>query len=197
MARSLATGILSSIPIEKDLENELIPKPQGQDQLLEKKRILIQKNIIGPKQGLSANQIHSEYRKFIEQRAQTELAPIQNVFAGALGISRQDFKNPSKLSRTIATRLLDPFYSSGLARYKFAVFGLYEQEWKHVGYSRGDLIKSLSLCPGETVTLEYHYWDKSTVKSEQELSSELELKSSSTLTQRDSKELLDELTKNN
>src|SRR5437660_6737826 len=110
IADSLATGILSSIPIENDLENELIPKPQGQDQVLEKKRILIQKNIIAPKEGVSANQIHTEYRKYIEQRTQTELAPIHNIFAGVLGISRQDFKISSKLSKTIATRLLDPFY---------------------------------------------------------------------------------------
>jgi len=197
VADSMATNILDSIPVQKDIEDNLLPNPNKKDRVLEKKQFLIQKNIISSKQAVSPNQIHAEYKRCIAQNIENEARPIHNLFAGVLDISLQDFRSAPKLSKAIAAHLLDPFYSSGRARYKFAIFGQYEQEWKHVGYSRGDLIKSLSLCPGETVTLEYHYWDKSIIKSEQELSSELELKSSSTLTQRDSKELLDELTKNN
>jgi hypothetical protein len=196
-AMAMATNILASIPVRKDIDNDRLPDPNKKNRTLEKKNVLIQQNIIGSAQTLSANQIHTEYKKYIAQRVESDARPIHRLYSQALEISPRDFTNVSKLAQAIADDLLDPFYSSNPAKYRYATFGLYEQEWKHVGYSRGDLIKSLSLCPGETVTLEYHYWDKTTIKSEQELSSELELKSSSTLTQRDSKELLDELTKNN
>jgi hypothetical protein len=54
-----------------------------------------------------------------------------------------------------------------------------------VGYTRGELINTISLAPGETLTLEVHSWDKSSTKTEQELSQESELRSAEKLTQRD------------
>lgn len=60
-----------------------------------------------------------------------------------------------------------------------------EQVWEPKGYTRGELINTISLAPGEQLTLELHSWDKSTFKSEEELATELELKASETLTQRD------------
>jgi hypothetical protein len=196
-AVAMATSILASIPVRKDVESNLLPDPKKKDRVLEKKNVLTQQNVIGPSQTLRASQIHAEYKKYIEQKVERDARPLHRLYSQALRISLRDFTDVDKLAQAITDQLLDPYYSLSPAKYRYATFGLYEQEWKHVGYSRGDLIKSLSLCPGETVTLEYHYWDKTTIKSEQELSSELELKSSSTLTQRDSKELLDELTKNN
>ena len=146
---------------------------------------MTQKNLIGQKQNINANQIHSEYKKHIAQQIKKDAKSLHQIYSTILEISLDEFINPTILADKISIHLLDPFYSH--SKFKFAIFSLYEQEWQHVGYTKGDLIKSLSLAPGETVTLEYHYWDKSIIKSEQELSSELELKSSSTLTQRDSK----------
>jgi len=195
LANSIASKILGSIPIYKEIENNLAPDPNKKDRVIEKKNILIQKNFIGQRQNINANEIHSEYKKYIAQQIKNDAKPIHQIYSSVLEISSDDLINPKILANKIFIRLLDPFYSH--SKFKFAIFSLYKQEWQHVGYTKGDLIKSLSLAPGETVTLEYHYWDKSIIKSEQELSSELELKSSSTLTQRDSKEVLDELTKNN
>lgn len=195
LADSIASKILGSISIHKVIEKNLAPDPNKKDRAIEKKNILIQKNLIGPKQSINANQIHSEYKKYVSQQIKNDAKSLHQIYSTILQISLDEFINPTILADKISIRLLDPFYSH--SKFKFAIFSLYEQEWQHVGYTRGDLIKSLSLAPGETVTLEYHYWDKTIIKSEQELSSELELKSSSTLTQRDSKEVLDELTKNN
>jgi hypothetical protein len=194
---AMATGILASIPNRKEIESSLLPDPTKRDRALEKKNLLIQAGIVPAGQALSDAQIHAEYKTQIQQKLERDAGAIYRLYSQALKISRRDFTNVSKLAKAVAENFLDPFYSSNPAKYRFAIVGRHEQEWRHAGYSRGDLIKSLSLCPGETVTLEYHYWDKSTIKSEQELASELELKSNSTLTQRDSKELLDELTKNN
>jgi hypothetical protein len=67
------------------------------------------------------------------------------------------------------------------------------QDWRLEGYTRGELVSSISLAPGEQVVLEYHTWDKSTFKSEQELTEELEQRLSSKLTQRDSQDIVGEL----
>jgi hypothetical protein len=61
-----------------------------------------------------------------------------------------------------------------------------EQAWDHRGYTRGELINNLSLAPGEQLTLELHSWDKSTIKNEEELAIETELRVSEKLTERDS-----------
>lgn len=70
---------------------------------------------------------------------------------------------------------------------------IYEQCWEVMGYTRGELVASISLAPGEQQVLEYHTWDKSTLKSEEELTEELEQRLSSKLTRRDSQELVSEL----
>jgi hypothetical protein len=46
----------------------------------------------------------------------------------------------------------------------------YEQVWEHCGYSRGELLNSLSLAPGEETTIEVFTWDR--VKQERERVSE-------------------------
>jgi hypothetical protein len=197
IANSMASNILGGLPTQQHIKRHSIPDPDKRDRTLEKTNILVENHVISPTPSANVTRIQAEYKQFITQRIEAETKETHNLYAQALNISQQDFKDAVQLAKAIAARLLDPFHSSSPSRYKCAVFGLYEQVWKPAGYTRGDLIKSLCLCPGETVTLEYHHWDKTIIKSEQELSNELELKSSSTLTQRDSKELLDELTKNN
>jgi hypothetical protein len=67
----------------------------------------------------------------------------------------------------------------------FALRVMYEQSWMPIGYTRGELINTLNLAPGEQLTLEFHSWDKSTTKSEEELAQESELRTSEKMTQRD------------
>lgn len=66
-----------------------------------------------------------------------------------------------------------------------AVCATYEQVWQPTGYTRGELLSSLTLAPGERVTLEVHTWDKSSRKTEQELATESDIRTSEKLTQRD------------
>jgi len=69
----------------------------------------------------------------------------------------------------------------------FAVCAVFTQAWEHKGYTRGELINSISLAPGEQLTLEVHSWDKSTIKTEQELAAESEMRVSENLTERDAR----------
>jgi predicted Rdx family selenoprotein len=68
----------------------------------------------------------------------------------------------------------------------------YEQVWAPVGYSRGELIGSLSLAPGEKLTVEVHSWDKSTRRTEAELAVESEMRTTEKLTQRDALSVVQE-----
>lgn len=61
----------------------------------------------------------------------------------------------------------------------------YEQTWHALGHTRGELLSSLGLAPGERVTLEVHTWDKSSRKSEEELAVESEMRTAEKMTQRD------------
>jgi hypothetical protein len=70
-----------------------------------------------------------------------------------------------------------------------------EQIWEPVGYTRGELINSISLAPGEQLTLEVHSWDKSTSKTEEDLAEEAELRTAEKLTQRDALTITQEVAK--
>jgi hypothetical protein len=67
----------------------------------------------------------------------------------------------------------------------FAVCATFEQTWEPKGYTRGELINTISLAPGEQLTLEIHSWDKSTIKSEEELATESQMQVTENLTERD------------
>ena len=74
-------------------------------------------------------------------------------------------------------------YASPFAH--IGICAVFEQEWRLAGYTRGELIDSLSLAPGERLTLEVHSWDKTSRKSEEEIATESEVRTSEKLTQRD------------
>ena len=67
----------------------------------------------------------------------------------------------------------------------FALCATYEQTWEPKGYTRGELLSTIGLAPGEQLTLEVHSWDKSTIKSEEELATESEMRVTENLTERD------------
>lgn len=76
-----------------------------------------------------------------------------------------------------------------------AICAVFEQVWEHKGYTRGELINTISLAPGEQLTLEFHSWDKSTIKSEEELAQEMEIRASEILTERDSLTVVREMSR--
>ncbi|MEU9788859.1 hypothetical protein AB0H92_49335 [Streptomyces phaeochromogenes] len=68
----------------------------------------------------------------------------------------------------------------------------YDQIWDPAGYTRGELIGSMSLAPGERLTIEVHSWDKSSRRTEDDLAVESEMRTSEKITQRDSLTVLQE-----
>ncbi len=93
---------------------------------------------------------------------------------------------PTALKDILGQVLLpDPYQPFPTPYLHFALCATYEQAWEPKGYTRGELISSISLAPGEQLTLDMHSWDKSTTKSEEELAAESEMRISENLNQRD------------
>jgi hypothetical protein len=135
-------------------------------------------------------------------KAARERAWVSQVFASGtmVGLNRipDHVTDPVEAlaDRIGSITLPDRFQALTTPYMPFGLFATFEQIWQLVGYSRGELVASFSLAPGEQLTVEIHSWDKSTVKTEQELAQESELRSSEKLTQRDSLTTLQEFTRN-
>ena len=82
--------------------------------------------------------------------------------------------------------LPDPYQPFTDPHPHIALLATFEQVWEPKGYTRGELITTIGLAPGEQLTLELHSWDKTTYKSQDELQTESELRLSQTSNQRDS-----------
>ena len=82
--------------------------------------------------------------------------------------------------------LPDPYQPFTDPHPHIALMATFEQVWKPQGYTRGELITTVGLAPGETLTLELHSWDKTAYKSQDELTTESELRLAETSNQRDS-----------
>lgn len=198
-SKKIAENLRDNIPIIKEINSGLLPDPASKSKSAEKIQFLAKNKILTPQQKikLDENEVHKIYQQLIHDIEEEQNKSFVNNIRPAIQISTKDLLDIEKLSKAILSSTLFENYFTYSTKYSVGLFVTYEQEWHHLGYSRGELIKTLELAPGETVTLEYHYWDKSIIKNENELSTELELKSSSTLTQRDTKQILDELTANN
>ena len=66
----------------------------------------------------------------------------------------------------------------------------YRQCWKPVGYTRGELLNSLSLAPGEELTVEFFTWDRHKIERERSLETARESNESGTVTSRASMEVV-------
>jgi hypothetical protein len=89
----------------------------------------------------------------------------------------------------------DPFQPFDTPYVQFAICATFEQSWTPVGYTRGELITTLSLAPGEQLTIEIHTWDKSTIQREEELATESEFRVTEKLTQRDALTVVQEMSR--
>lgn len=117
------------------------------------------------------------------QRALTPL--LQAGFISPTTLQKTDINEA--ISETLTQCLLPfPYQPLKNPHPHLAICAIFEQVWEHKGYTRGELINTISLAPGEELTLEFHSWDKSTIKNEQELAQESEMRVSENLTERDS-----------
>lgn len=83
----------------------------------------------------------------------------------------------------------DPYKPIWSAYAHFALCVTLSQRWTLKGYRRGELINTISLAPGEQLTLEVHSWDKTTLKTEEELAREQDLQVGEKLTRRDAMDI--------
>ncbi|MCI0620804.1 MAG: hypothetical protein L0387_03895, partial [Acidobacteria bacterium] len=197
LATELLQSLLSAIPINADISTGKIPDPDKNGNLIAKKSVLVAKGFVSEKLHLSDGELETVYKDFVKNSQEQQLGQINNVAkTSGVRFTIQDVLTPNSNDAIAKARqwLFPGFFQHFSTRHpKVALVAKYQQCWEPVGYTRGDLVNSFSLAPGEELTLEYHYWDKSTVKSEEELASETESKVTNTLTQRDSRELLSEL----
>ncbi|WP_145944182.1 hypothetical protein [Fuerstiella marisgermanici] len=91
-----------------------------------------------------------------------------------------------------------PGESGQFPDYQIGLFTTFEQTWEQLGYSRGSLVSSLNLAPGESLNIEVFTWDRRKVEKEQSFAAEYEwnrefntLAKASTTIARDLKESLD------
>lgn len=80
-----------------------------------------------------------------------------------------------------------------LAKSPLALYLPFVQEWELVGHSRGRLIKSFSLAPGEEQTIEVFTWDRVKTTLESITGQESEQSTEATGTQRDSSDVTQEV----
>lgn len=116
---------------------------------------------------ISDDEIAAVYQLWLEERLTNEgwaLGMILGPRAEGVSavISRQDLIDQIE-------RVLFPDYATVSEPYPFVAFHFdFEQVWERLGYTRGELVTSLGLAPGEQVTLEYHTWESTELARQEE-----------------------------
>lgn len=173
------------MPITRDLREGKLPDPNGKVDVTEMRRTLAKRapNLCAVE--LNDEEVGKHYQGFI-QRAQRQemkriLAPLRrySIVSGQVA-SFDDFRYA-----ITETLFPSPFQPLKSLFPHFAFCLVFEQEWCHKGYTRGERINSIGLAPGEELTLEVHSWTKEHFKSERELAVEAEMTLSNRLTARD------------
>ena len=142
--------------------------------------------------------VHPEFAKAVSRRLPD--LPLEKVKGGQALIpewnaaikpetASPDEKDTTKIS-------VPPSVVEGLLpNYEFALHLPYVQTWELLGYSRGALLNSISLAPQEESTIEIFSWERVKRTREESLSEEQESTQEVTFTDKDSREVLKELTR--
>jgi len=145
-----------------------------------------------PNLELSPNELRSDYADWLAEQRRQELLNLLEPLekSGFISVHELPIK-VTDFNKDMVDILKNIFLPPSSRPFTdpqphFALYATFEQEWQPKGYTRGELINTLSLAPGEQLTLEFHSWDKTTFKSEEELLREAELRVSERLTERDS-----------
>lgn len=209
--RQIAEGLVSSFPSFRSFLNGDLPNPKNKkSQNIEKMRKLLSKNLEKVyRADLSDEEVKNTYEKWLLDQLRKDASALISTVGCVKGMPYENhvtapkfLKNPHAIldwvKETVEILLRGLVFSPEEAPLKsphphFALCATYEQLWEPKGYTRGELLNSFSLAPGEQLTLEFHSWDKSTSKRETELASESELRISSKLTTRDNQQIITEL----
>jgi hypothetical protein len=135
--------------------------------------------------------IELEQRRFVQGR----LEPLGRLMAVPVTQVADPLNEDALVNALVENLLPSQYQSFASSNPLIALCATFEQEWRPNGYTRGELIKSLSLGPSDRLTIEIHTWDKSTRKTEQELSTESEMRTSEKMTQRDALTVAQEYSK--
>lgn len=112
----------------------------------------------------------------------THTPPSPNIFVGPL--FNPDFYHD--LLEALAPPKLD-----------FVLCLPYSQKWKLMGYSRGELLNTISLAPEEETTIEIFTWDRLTQDREERIEREQEGLLEASFTNKDSTQTIKETTRQN
>jgi len=173
------------MPITRDLRDGKLPDPNGKGDVTEMRRAIAKQapNLCAVK--LNDDEVRYHYQRIV-QRAQRQemkriLAPLRRH-----GIVSDQVASIDDFRRVVKETLFpSPFQPPKSPFPPFTFCLVFEQEWYHKGYTRGERINTIGLAPGEELTLEVHSWTKETLKSERELAVEAEMTLSNRLTARD------------
>jgi hypothetical protein len=107
------------------------------------------------------------------------------------GLAERPVKSEDQLRQVVQRVYYPEPYQPLNAPFPHVAFcAIFEQMWCPTGYTRGELITSIALAPGEELTLEMHSWTKENFKSERELAVESEVTLNNRLTARDHLEVI-------
>jgi len=192
LSLDLLKGPISGVGV---LEPETLPDPNDAQINIDRLRaIALDRRIPGYHPNMADAELRSLYKGWATELLREQLLdmvePLEKAgfdFYEELTVDIKKKNINDVLSNILKKILLPP---SQYQPFKnphphFALCAIFEQVWEPKGYTRGELINTISLAPGEQLTLEIHSWDKSTIKSEEELATESEFRVSENLTERD------------
>ena len=182
-----------------------LPAPSGQN-IAEIRKVLVNRqsttvpgiatgSVPEPEPLASDRRLLAGYRRFVADRRRSFVrSRIAELLPAGHELLHAEVLDPVASLTTALTETVHPAASQpvGTPLPLLALCLTFEQVWQPLGYTRGELLSTISLAPGEQLTIEVHLWDKSTVKSEQELAQESEFRSSEKMTQRDSLSVVQE-----
>jgi hypothetical protein len=108
-----------------------------------------------------------------------------------------DVQHPGGSTHKILKQMDDGPGEAKLPTFEFALYLPFRQEWRLLGHARGELLNSIPLTPQEETTVEVFTWDRRTATTMVTTTAEREATIEGTLSQKETVEVLAELTRTN
>lgn len=184
-----------SMPITSDVIAGHLPDPSHGHKAVNEMRAALIARGRGYGDLQTDEQVVRAYTSFIRTSMRREARPVSRALSRAGSGFAFDIDHITDEIERAIRDILDPGPSHPIDSVQphIALCAVFEQQWCHVGYTRGERVTTITLAPGEEMTLEVHTWVKDTVKSERDLLAESETRLSNKLTTRDHFEVANEL----